>query len=61
MLQLRLKTGLPTAGLSDHAAAVARRAATDGLVEAAQLDAGVAVLTARGRLLADAVIRDLVE
>jgi oxygen-independent coproporphyrinogen-3 oxidase len=61
LLRIRLAEGLPLAGLTDHARAVAGRHADDGLLEPAALDAGRAVLTLRGRLLADAVVRDLVD
>lgn len=61
MLRVRLKDGLPTAALGRGAVAAARRAVADGLVDAAAMAAGVVVLTTTGRLLADAVIRELVE
>jgi oxygen-independent coproporphyrinogen-3 oxidase len=61
MLELRLHEGLSLDGLSARAAQVAERAATDGLLEPAAYDAGRAQLTLRGRLLADALVRDLVE
>ena len=38
----------------------ADRAATDGLIDPVAFDGGRAVLRTRGRLLADAVVRDLV-
>ncbi|WP_019633937.1 radical SAM family heme chaperone HemW [Actinomadura atramentaria] len=57
MLELRLAAGCP-ADLLDGAAV--RRAIGDGLVEAAPwAERGRAVLTLRGRLLADAAVRDL--
>ncbi|TDC92738.1 radical SAM family heme chaperone HemW [Actinomadura sp. 7K507] len=56
MLELRLAQGCP-AGLLDGKAV--RRAIGDGLIEAAPYEEGRAVLTLRGRLLADAVVRDL--
>ncbi|MFG2086732.1 radical SAM family heme chaperone HemW [Spirillospora sp. NPDC048824] len=56
MLELRLAQGCP-AGLLDGGAV--RRAIGDGLVEAAPYEEGRVVLTLRGRLLADAVVRDL--
>jgi oxygen-independent coproporphyrinogen-3 oxidase len=56
MLRLRLAEGLPLASLDDHGRAAAGRAAADGLLE---ITGGRAVLTLRGRLLADAVVRDL--
>jgi oxygen-independent coproporphyrinogen-3 oxidase len=59
MLATRLATGCPVAGLDPDAAAAAARAAADGLVRPDALADGRVVLTTRGRLLADAVIRDL--
>lgn len=59
MLRLRTIDGLPFARLSDAGRFAATRAAADGLLEAPALAAGHAVLTLRGRLLADAVIRDV--
>jgi oxygen-independent coproporphyrinogen-3 oxidase len=68
MLRLRLHSGLPAdrvppVGAFGAAAGagvgVAERAAADGLLEPAALAAGRLVLTLRGRLLADAVVRDL--
>jgi oxygen-independent coproporphyrinogen-3 oxidase len=59
MLQVRLAEGLPVRDLDDAGRAAAARAAEDGLLAPADLAAGRAVLTRRGRLLADAVIRAL--
>jgi len=56
MLRLRLAEGLPLSTLDDYGRRAAAQARADGLLEFA---AGRAVLTLRGRLLADAVIRDL--
>jgi oxygen-independent coproporphyrinogen-3 oxidase len=56
MLELRLAEGLP---LADVDARAARRAAADGLLDETALAAGRAVLTLRGRLLADRVTLDL--
>jgi putative oxygen-independent coproporphyrinogen III oxidase len=56
MLELRLADGCP-AGLLDDAAV--RRAIGGGLIDPAAYERGRAVLTRRGRLLADAVTRDL--
>jgi oxygen-independent coproporphyrinogen-3 oxidase len=57
MLELRLASGCP-AELLDGAAV--RRAISDGLIEPDPYERhGRAVLTGRGRLLADAVVRDL--
>jgi putative oxygen-independent coproporphyrinogen III oxidase len=59
MLRLRLASGLPLAQLDAAGRAAAGRAAVDGLLEPAALDRGRAVLTRRGRLLADAVVQAL--
>lgn len=59
MLRLRLASGLPLELLDDPGRAAAARAAADGLLEPAALTAGAAVLTRRGRLLADAVVHAL--
>ncbi|WP_345608435.1 radical SAM family heme chaperone HemW [Pseudonocardia adelaidensis] len=60
MLQLRLASGLPLALLDGPGAAAATRAADDGLLDPPALAAGRAVLTRRGRLLADRVVQQLV-
>ncbi|PYC73925.1 coproporphyrinogen III oxidase [Micromonospora arborensis] len=60
MLRLRLASGLPLAVLDATGRAGAERALADGLLDADGYAAGRAVLTLRGRLLADAVVRDLV-
>jgi len=57
MLRLRLRQGLPIA--NDLDASAMRRAVADGLVDRTSYDEGRLVLTLRGRLLADAVVRDL--
>jgi oxygen-independent coproporphyrinogen-3 oxidase len=59
MLRLRLATGLPLHLLDGAGAAAAERAVADGLLDPAALAAGRAVLTRRGRLLADRVIHEL--
>jgi len=56
MLALRLASGLP---LSTVDGAAAARARGGGLLDPDAYAAGRAVLTLRGRLLADAVVRDL--
>jgi putative oxygen-independent coproporphyrinogen III oxidase len=61
MLRLRLRSGLPLSGLTPRARLAAAGAHDDGLLETEPYAEGRAVLTRRGRLLADAVIRDLVE
>ncbi len=56
MLRLRLRSGLPLDALTDVERARAELAVSDGLVER---NADRLVLTDRGRLLADAVVRDV--
>jgi oxygen-independent coproporphyrinogen-3 oxidase len=56
MLRLRLASGLPLSVLGGAGREAAARAAAGGLLETRD---GRAVLTLRGRLLADAVVRDL--
>jgi putative oxygen-independent coproporphyrinogen III oxidase len=59
LLRLRLAEGLPLSGLEPGGQAAARRALADGLLDPAAYGEHRAVLTMRGRLLADAVVRDL--
>ncbi|MFP5072444.1 radical SAM family heme chaperone HemW [Pseudonocardia nantongensis] len=59
MLRLRLAEGMTLDLLDDAGRAAAARAAGDGLLDDAALAAGRAVLTDRGRLLADRVVTDL--
>jgi putative oxygen-independent coproporphyrinogen III oxidase len=59
MLELRLADGLAVDVLGQEGADAAQKAAGAGLLESAALAGGRAVLTRRGRLLADAVVRDL--
>jgi oxygen-independent coproporphyrinogen-3 oxidase len=59
MLRLRLASGLPLELLDAAGRAAAERAAADGLLAPDALAAGRAVLTRRGRLLADGVVRAL--
>ncbi|MBK3532998.1 radical SAM protein, partial [Streptomyces sp. MBT72] len=61
LLELRLREGCPLDLLKPDGLAASRRALTDGLLEEEPYDKGRAVLTLRGRLLADAVVRDLVD
>jgi putative oxygen-independent coproporphyrinogen III oxidase len=61
MLGLRLREGLPLTALTDAGRARAADAVVRGLLEPAAHDVGRAVLTDRGRLLADAVVRDLTD
>jgi putative oxygen-independent coproporphyrinogen III oxidase len=59
MLELRLDTGFPLADVEPQARPVVARALGDGLLETEAFKAGRMVLTLRGRLLADALVRDL--
>ncbi|MER7047206.1 radical SAM family heme chaperone HemW [Streptomyces jumonjinensis] len=61
LLELRLREGVPLSLLRPAGLAASRTALTDGLLDEASYGAGQAVLTLRGRLLADAVVRDLVD
>jgi len=56
MLGLRLAEGLPIGSLTGPQRVQAAEAAAEGLLDADALNAGRAVLTLRGRLLADALI-----
>ena len=58
---LRLRDGLPLTRLSPTGRDRAAGAVAGGLLDAAAFAAGRAVLTDRGRLLADAVVRDLTD
>jgi oxygen-independent coproporphyrinogen-3 oxidase len=59
LLELRLIDGLPVSALSGVAPAEAKAAVLDGLLDGTALADGRCVLTRRGRLLADAVVRRL--
>jgi oxygen-independent coproporphyrinogen-3 oxidase len=59
MLRARLAEGLPLTLLTPAALAAAERSRDSGLIGGAAYESGRLVLTRRGRLLADAVIRDL--
>ncbi len=61
LLELRLADGCPLDLLAPAGTRAAERALADGLLEAGPYGEGRAVLTLRGRLLADAVVRDLVD
>ncbi len=61
LLGVRLRDGLDLDDLYPAGRAASRRAVDDGLLDPTQHVAGRAVLTLRGRLLADAVVRDLVD
>jgi oxygen-independent coproporphyrinogen-3 oxidase len=59
MLELRLAEGLPLDALDTDGTREAHTVATEGLLDPGALRAGRAVLTDRGRLLADAIVRRL--
>ncbi len=59
MLRVRLRDGLPLTALDASGLTGAAQALADGLLDPAAYESGQVVLTLRGRLLADAVIRDL--
>ncbi|MFE1958030.1 radical SAM family heme chaperone HemW [Streptomyces sp. NPDC059479] len=61
LLELRLSSGCELSLLRPDGLTASRRALTDGLLEPGPYEKGRAVLTLRGRLLADAVVRDLVD
>ncbi|MGZ4444203.1 MAG: radical SAM family heme chaperone HemW [Nocardioidaceae bacterium] len=60
LLETRLRDGLPVEVLPGDVRPQLVAQAGDGLVDPDALDRGRVVLTRRGRLLADAVVRDLV-
>jgi oxygen-independent coproporphyrinogen-3 oxidase len=59
MLAVRLRDGLPVGSLTATAAESAGRTMVPALLDPAAFRAGRLVLTRQGRLLADAVVRDL--
>ena len=59
LLETRLRTGLPVEVLDDAGRAAVPDQVERGLVDPGELERGRVVLTLRGRLLADAVVRDL--
>jgi oxygen-independent coproporphyrinogen-3 oxidase len=61
MLLTRLSSGCPVGVLAPAGRAAAASAVADGLAEEDAYAAGRVVLTTRGRLLADAVIRGLTD
>lgn len=58
MLNIRIRNGLPISSLPFVAA---RQALDDGYFDAASFQFGQAVLTIKGRLMADAVVRSLID
>jgi putative oxygen-independent coproporphyrinogen III oxidase len=61
LLELRLKDGAPLSLLKPEGMAAAERAVKEGLLDEDRFADRHAVLTLKGRLLADAVVRDLVD
>jgi putative oxygen-independent coproporphyrinogen III oxidase len=61
LLETRLADGLDAGILGRNGHIAAARLAAEGLLDREPLGAGRVVLTRRGRLLADAVVRDLVD
>ncbi|WP_370618901.1 radical SAM family heme chaperone HemW [Mumia sp. Pv 4-285] len=59
LLESRLRDGMTTERLDAAGRAVVPALVSDGLVETRPAEAGLVVLTLRGRLLADAVVRRL--
>ncbi len=59
LLEVRLAEGLDVGVLDEDGRKAAQQAVDDGLAELDALERGRVVLTRRGRLLADAVVRDL--
>jgi putative oxygen-independent coproporphyrinogen III oxidase len=57
MLNLRIRDGMPTASLPG---AAARQALEDGYFDSESFKSGSAILTMKGRLMADAVVRSLI-
>ncbi|WP_375490079.1 radical SAM family heme chaperone HemW [uncultured Jatrophihabitans sp.] len=60
MLGVRMRDGLALPALPEPAQLVVPQLATWGLLDAEQVGAGRVVLTQRGRLMADAVVRELI-
>ncbi|WP_113704030.1 radical SAM family heme chaperone HemW [Nonomuraea lactucae] len=60
MLELRLASGYPLAEVAPRARTAVAAALGGGLLEPEPFKAGLMVLTLKGRLLADALVRDLV-
>ncbi|MFC6086486.1 radical SAM family heme chaperone HemW [Sphaerisporangium aureirubrum] len=59
MLELRLDSGYPLDDIPQESRPVVARALSTGLLDPAPFTHGRAVLTLKGRLLADALVRDL--
>ncbi|MFJ7246510.1 radical SAM family heme chaperone HemW [Kitasatospora sp. NPDC098652] len=61
LLELRLADGIPLDLLAEAGRRAAAKALADGLLAETAYEQGRAALTLQGRLLADAVVRDLVD
>jgi oxygen-independent coproporphyrinogen-3 oxidase len=61
MLQIRTREGLDLRSLPDAATRHAEQCGVWGLADRAAVPHGRLILTQRGRLLADAVVRDLLD
>ena len=61
LLRVRLREGLPLGALHARGLEVAAASVVDGLTDATAFESGHLVLTRRGRLLADALVRDLID
>jgi oxygen-independent coproporphyrinogen-3 oxidase len=59
MLELRLASGYPVADVAPAGRTAVAAALGGGLLQPEPFKAGLMVLTLRGRLLADALVRDL--
>jgi len=59
MLRLRLREGLPLGVLSEDGLKEAKQAVLDGLLDSAKFESDLAVLTFKGRLLADGLVARL--
>jgi oxygen-independent coproporphyrinogen-3 oxidase len=59
MLGVRMRAGLPTYELTEHARRSLPQLASWGLIDVGSMNVGQVVLTQRGRLMADAVVREL--
>jgi oxygen-independent coproporphyrinogen-3 oxidase len=59
MLRLRLRSGLPLSVLSNTGRAQAQLASNEGLLEVDAFENGLAILTDKGRLLADGLVTRL--
>lgn len=60
MLELRLSSGYPLAEIPPRSRTTVARALADGLLEVEAFKRGRMILTLRGRLLADRLVRDLI-